>query len=352
MKKTGWYNKNKLGYSVKHESHRHALASKGIKTSRPKSPKGFSTKGTPTPNFDMVKGSKVSEYDKIMGRLGFHGDNRKIHKGKVHIKMYGKWHKVEKETIREIGKLHKVINKIESRLGLTAPKGKETIVSFGKSKSTAKGLKEVEKLPFIEKGFATKHKGHSTNIVFRDILDNVPLIGKNLSRKNALMYQDLIIAKEGFKRLKDWEVKEVKALGFNMESPEYYSGIHKNVGRPITNVDKIKFSKQQKALQNKINKLLYSDAKDKTDKEVLSIVLLGSKVKHFDFLTGKTRWSAIGDWQGFPNEKNVVMQVQFKDSKNEKYGLELMNLLNKYNDAVVGEQLLYARTEPIEESTL
>ncbi|NOR85224.1 hypothetical protein GQ473_03835 [archaeon] len=53
--KTGWYNKNKSGRTVKYESHRHALASKGIKTALPKGVKNVSFSGSPTPNFDMVK---------------------------------------------------------------------------------------------------------------------------------------------------------------------------------------------------------------------------------------------------------------------------------------------------------
>jgi len=43
MAKTGWFNKNKLGYSVKHESHRHSLAAKGIKTALPKGSKNVSS---------------------------------------------------------------------------------------------------------------------------------------------------------------------------------------------------------------------------------------------------------------------------------------------------------------------
>ena len=137
-----------------------------------------------------------------------------------------------------------------------------------------------------------------------------------------------------------------------MHKVEYYTGIHKNVGKLNTVSDNIRFNQQRIMIQNKINKLLYIDAKDKTDNELLSVVLLGSKAKHFDFLKGKTRWSAIGDWEGFPDEQNVVMQVQCKDSKTEKYGVQLMKLLDDYNESVVGEKLLYARMQAIEESTL
>ena len=60
MARTGWFNRNKTGYSVKHESHRHSLAAKGIKTALPKGVKNVSFSGSPTPNFDMVKKGKTT----------------------------------------------------------------------------------------------------------------------------------------------------------------------------------------------------------------------------------------------------------------------------------------------------
>ena len=65
--KTGWYNKNMTGNPPKYESHRHSLASRGIKTSAPKGVKGVSSAFSPTPNFDMVKKGRgnISIGDKI-----------------------------------------------------------------------------------------------------------------------------------------------------------------------------------------------------------------------------------------------------------------------------------------------
>ncbi|RLG27216.1 hypothetical protein DRN76_00005 [Methanosarcinales archaeon] len=65
MARTGWFNRNKTGYSVKHESHRHSLAAKGIKTALPKGSKCVTIcAGTSTPNFDMVKKGKMLEWKK------------------------------------------------------------------------------------------------------------------------------------------------------------------------------------------------------------------------------------------------------------------------------------------------
>ena len=58
------------GNIVKRESIRHSLASRGIKTALPKSPKGFSSSGSLTPNFDMVKKGKMS-YDDFKNKNRF-----------------------------------------------------------------------------------------------------------------------------------------------------------------------------------------------------------------------------------------------------------------------------------------
>lgn len=56
--KTGWYNKNKTGHSAKYESHRHSLASKGIKTTIPTKIQRMQplfNMSTKTKNYDFVK---------------------------------------------------------------------------------------------------------------------------------------------------------------------------------------------------------------------------------------------------------------------------------------------------------
>jgi hypothetical protein len=86
--------------------------------------------------------------------------------------------------------------------------------------------------------------------------------------------------------------------------------------------------------------------------EVLSIVVLRSKKQHFAFLKGKTRWNVVGDWEGYPNEQNVQLDIQFKDTNDDRIGRELIELFKAYNKKVVGEDLLYVRTVPVEETTL
>ena len=108
-----------------------------------------------------------------------------------------------------------------------------------------------------------------------------------------------------------------------------------------------------------MNALLYDEAVREAcgaeDRELLSIIIAQPKAHHFDFLTGKTEWKVRGKWkkdEGFDIERNAQLDVEFKDAPDECVGKRIINLLKAYNTKVVGEELLYARTMPIEEGTL
>jgi len=113
------------------------------------------------------------------------------------------------------------------------------------------------------------------------------------------------------------------------------------------------------AIQDELNALLYEaeiqKACDAKDRELLSIIIAQPKAHHFDFFQGKTEWKVRGKWRkdaGFDIERNVQLDVEFKDAADECIGLRIIELLKAYNTKVVGEKLLYARTIPIEEGTL
>ena len=114
------------------------------------------------------------------------------------------------------------------------------------------------------------------------------------------------------------------------------------------------------AIEDELNALLYDEAVQKAcdakDRELLSIIVPRSKACNFDFLAGKTEWKVRGKWkrpdEGFDIEKNVQLDVQFKDAADECVGKRVIELLKAYNTKVVSEALLYARTMPIEEGTL
>lgn len=90
---------------------------------------------------------------------------------------------------------------------------------------------------------------------------------------------------------------------------------------------------------------------DATDRELLTIVLPKEKAHHFDFLKAYTTWKVTGLWEK-QKELNVQIDCEFRDNKDECLGNRLMHLVWEYNKAVVKEQVLYARTSPIEEGTL
>lgn len=114
-------------------------------------------------------------------------------------------------------------------------------------------------------------------------------------------------------------------------------------------------------IQQELNSLLYNEEVQKAcgakARALLSIVILKEKAHKFDFLKGGTEWKVIGKWKPDGNghhdimiEKNVQVDIEFKD--HACIGGRVIELLKEYNRKEVGEQLLYARTMPVEEGTL
>lgn len=106
-------------------------------------------------------------------------------------------------------------------------------------------------------------------------------------------------------------------------------------------------------IKNEINRILYhSDAKAFPDKQLLTITVDSKKAHHFNFLRGFTKWKSIGTWQDYPDEHNTVIEVEYREDASESNGRRLKALLNMLNKEVVGEELLYMRTVPVEVSSL
>lgn len=103
-----------------------------------------------------------------------------------------------------------------------------------------------------------------------------------------------------------------------------------------------------------INRLLYNpdESKEELEPELLTIVLDRSKAHHLDFLRNWTESYTIGTWEECEDEKNVQFDIQFDDTKDEEIGKRLEELLGKLNENVIGEDLLYFRTTPVEETSL
>lgn len=113
-----------------------------------------------------------------------------------------------------------------------------------------------------------------------------------------------------------------------------------------------KDTSRAKAVQKEINKLLFYPTDQKTDKELLTITILTSKAHHFRFLSGYTEMKATGHFKSYRDEQNTIIEIEFEDTPSESVGKRLMTLFKEYNRLVIGEEVLYVRTSPIEESTL
>jgi len=103
--------------------------------------------------------------------------------------------------------------------------------------------------------------------------------------------------------------------------------------------------------EDSISRILYSPKKDAVDKEILTIEVPRNKSHHLNFLKAYTKFNTKGVWKGI-QDNNIQIEIEFKDAKDEHYGNELMNLFRKLNKDKIKEQVLYVRTEPVEESTL
>ena len=106
-------------------------------------------------------------------------------------------------------------------------------------------------------------------------------------------------------------------------------------------------------IKNEINKILYhSDSATYPDRQLLTVTVDSKKAHHFNFLKGFTGWKAVGTWKDFPDEENTVIEVEYNENARESNGKRLKGLMKLLNREVVGEELLYMRTTPVEVSSL
>jgi len=111
-------------------------------------------------------------------------------------------------------------------------------------------------------------------------------------------------------------------------------------------------------------RILTSDPPTKRWKrEELVIIYPKKKDREFRFMERykKAGGTIIGDAAGYWHnpktrkievDDNYILQTEFKDTLDDSRGEELRDLLIKYNKRKVGENLLYAYTRPVSESTL
>jgi len=167
--------------------------------------------------------------------------------------------------------------------------------------------------------------------------------------------------------------------------PKYWKGVHANQPKSdyMTPAEKEAAKKEIPKLRQEIIKELYQPPapedikkirKNTPDLEQLEITVPRDKMHLFKFMAehpkkykkeapygmGRSKVNVKGDWVSHnappkswdKNAKNTVIKVQFTETKNDKKGKALIEKLNRYNELVVGEQLLYSKTIELGESSL
>lgn len=129
--------------------------------------------------------------------------------------------------------------------------------------------------------------------------------------------------------------------------------------------NKLSNKPEQRQLQQEILNLIYNvkqyGDESATEREVLTITVLNqpsNKLKgripqdQLDFLSTYTTWKVIGETGQWGREQNLVMQVEFLDTKSNSIGQRLIELFDEYNRKYVKEDVLYVKTEKLSESSL
>jgi hypothetical protein len=97
---------------------------------------------------------------------------------------------------------------------------------------------------------------------------------------------------------------------------------------------------------------------DRTQQELLTVVLPKHKADVLDFLRASTEISAVGTWrdpEDVSNDEqaeNVVLELQFGEVESEAVGTGVLAALRLINELEINEQVLYVRMVNVEETSL
>lgn len=124
----------------------------------------------------------------------------------------------------------------------------------------------------------------------------------------------------------------------------FWSGLSPSTKKAVGRVNKGN-------VQKVMNNLLFNPRRGAGSPETLTLIVPKPNDKKYKFLKASTEFDVKGRWLDIV-EDNTAIQIQFKDTKDERVGKDLINLVKIYNAEYVGEQVPMAYTEPIEETTL
>jgi hypothetical protein len=109
-------------------------------------------------------------------------------------------------------------------------------------------------------------------------------------------------------------------------------------------------------LKARIYTLLYDTTKlqglQTANPKLLRIVVVRDEATRFDFLRAGTIWKSVGKWEETTPEKNILIEVQFKDNNEGDVSEHLNELLKVYNRKYIKEQVLFVQIIPIEATSL
>jgi len=97
---------------------------------------------------------------------------------------------------------------------------------------------------------------------------------------------------------------------------------------------------------------------ERTQQELLTFALPRVKARALDFMRASTELAAAGTWQdpdSVSNDEradNVLLEVQYGDTSDERVGDGIIVALSLINSLEVNEQVLYARMIDVEQTTL
>jgi len=97
---------------------------------------------------------------------------------------------------------------------------------------------------------------------------------------------------------------------------------------------------------------------ERVARELLTLTLPRRKAGALDFMQAATEFSAVGTWQdpdGVSDDSrtdNVLLEVEYGEVSGELIGQGIVRALGLINNLEVNEQVLYAHTVDVEQSTL
>lgn len=97
---------------------------------------------------------------------------------------------------------------------------------------------------------------------------------------------------------------------------------------------------------------------NRVQQELLTMTLPRFKADSLDFMKARTELSAWGTWQDPENVSNdmradnVILEIEFGEAASENIGNGIIRTLALVNYLEINEQILYARMENVEQSTL